>query len=213
MKNTMKAMMAASVAVLMSACEHTTSTSAESAKEEAVKPMVEAEAAGCGPLQASAEITLNENNAPAFGGSSGGGSTPNGGCISFINLAAEGNIDLSAFPPGNVALKIKLDDKAWGAGYRFPADPFQAIGIAVVPLGSTTSPIPQFGQQHWPNQEFGWPTIADGGRSISLMDLDDDCNAYEYGINLIGPNRQTIFMDPRVKNGGGTRQRDEKCLS
>lgn len=203
MKNSMKLLMAASAAVFMTACEHTASSDTEVATEEAVKPMVEAETS-CGPRQARAAITLNENNAPAFGASSGGGSTPNGGCVSFINLAAEGNIDLTGFGRGNVALSISLDDKIWGAGYRFPADPFQAIGIAIVPPGSPTSPVPQFGKQYWPNQEFGWPSIANGGRTVNFVDVDDNDDVYEYGINLVAPNNEIILMDPRVENSGGT---------
>ena len=123
MKNITKVTLAASVAALVGACEHTASTTTEAVTEEAVKPMVEAEA--CAGLQAWAEITLNEKNAPAFGASGGGGATGKGGCFGGINLAAEGNIDLSGFPPGHVAVQIKLDNKIWAAGYRFPADPYQ----------------------------------------------------------------------------------------
>jgi len=199
MTRLMKLLLAASAATIAAGCEH---AAAPDAKEAAIEPMVEAEEAQQG-LSAWAEITLDASSQPAFGASGGGGCV-NGGCFSGINLAAAGNIDLSHFPPGNVALTIKFDDKAWAAGYRFPSDVWQAIGIAVIPPGSITDPIPGFGQQHWPIREFTAPVFSDGGQSIIFTDYEDDTDVYEYAINLIRPNGSPMLLDPRIQNGGGT---------
>jgi len=197
MTKLMKLMLAASAATIATACEH---SQYSNAKETAAEPMIEAADAQSG-LSAWAEITLDASGQPAFG-ASGGGGCANGGCFSGINMAAQGNIDLGGFPPGDVALTIKFDDKAWAAGYRFPSDVWQAIGIAVIPPGSITDPIPGFGQQYWPIREFTPPVLAAGGKSIVFTDYDDETDVYEYAINLIRPNGSSMLLDPKIKNGG-----------
>lgn len=192
-----KLLLAVSAAMMASACEH---GAYSDAKEAAVEPMVEAAAAQTG-FTAWAEITLDASGQPAFG-ASGGGGCANGGCFSGINLAAQGNIDLSGFPPGDVVVTIKFDDKAWAAGYRFPSDVWQAIGVAVIPPHSITDPIPGFGQQYWPIREFTPPALAAGGQSIVFTDYEDETDAYEYAINLMRPNGTIVLLDPKIQNGG-----------
>ena len=83
---------------------------------------------------ASIGLDKDHANVPYFAASGGGGRTPAGGTFGGITLNT-GDIDLSGFPPGDVPIKITLDDDAYNAGYRFPVDPYQAIGIATWPAG------------------------------------------------------------------------------
>ena len=208
-----RTLLAGVAAAALGACAYQEKDEPKAAQGASVQPMVEAETASCGPLHASAQITLDEENQPAFGAAGGGGQTPNGGCISGIDLLAKGNIDLSWFPPGvNVKVTIQIDQKAAAAGYRFPSDPWQAIGMAVVPPNSTTSPIPRYGREYWNDSEFTWPSVVDNGLAVTFVDKDDDCQVYEYGVQLVQPGGGLVDLDPRVQNGGvGNRQRGPGC--
>ncbi len=174
----------------------------EAASEPAIEPMVEAEVADAAPI-GSANITVTmTNGVPAFGTVSEGACAPGGGsCMSGINLAAAGNVDLSGFPPGDITINVNLDSTVTGAGYSFPSDPWQAVAIVVIPTGTITAPIPVFGQSNWP-PEFDAPSVS--GASVVFVDKEDDQQAYEYSIQLLGPNGAFV-IDPKITNGTGNK--------
>jgi hypothetical protein len=203
-------MLAVSCAALAVACAKKAEEAAapEEKAEEAVvaeapveEPMVEAEVMAEAAPIGSANVTVTmTNGAPAFGTVSEGACTPGGGsCVSGINLAAAGNVDLSGFPPGDITININLDQSVTSAGYSFPSDAWQAVAIVVIPPGTVTAPIPVFGQANWP-AEFDAPSVSSA--TLSFVDKDDDQNAYEYSIQLQGPNGMMV-MDPKIQGGGG----------
>jgi hypothetical protein len=203
-------LLAASCAALAVACAKKEEAAAPAEKvEEAVvaeapadEPMVEAEVMAEAAPIGSANVTVTmTNGAPAFGTVSEGACAPGGGsCVSGINLAAAGNVDLSGFPPGDITINVNLDSSVTGAGYSFPSDAWQAVAIAVIPPGTVTAPIPVFGQANWP-AEFDAPSVSSA--TLSFVDKEDDQNAYEYSIQLQGPNGMMV-MDPKIQNGGTT---------
>jgi hypothetical protein len=119
-------------------------------------------------------------------------------------LLDSGDIDLSGFPPGDVLITAQLDDLAYGAGYRFSSDGWQAIAIAVDPPGDPVAPTPVFGQANWPAQ-FLAPVVSPDQRSVSWTDLDSDQNVYEYSVAVSGPDG-VVVLDPKIKPGGSTGQ-------
>jgi hypothetical protein len=198
-------MLAASAATLVFACakkaEEAPAPAAPAeeivaAEEPAAEPMVETtDAAPIG----SANVTVTMTNGqPAFGTVAEGACAPGGGCFGGVNLNAAGNVDLSGFPPGDVTVNVNLDASVTGAGYSFPSDPWQAVAIAVIPPGTVTAPVPVFGQANWP-AEFDAPSVSSA--TLSFIDKEDDQDAYEYSIQLQGPNG-TMVMDPTIQNGG-----------
>ena len=161
--------------------------------------MIEAEVADAAPI-GSANVTVTMTNGlPAFGTVSEGACAVGGGsCVSGINLAAAGNVDLSGFPPGDITINVNLDNTVTGAGFSFPSDPYAAVAIVVIPSGAITAPIPVFGQAYWP-AEFNAPSVSSA--TLSFVDKEDDQQAYEYSIQLQGPNGMLV-MDPKIQNGG-----------
>jgi hypothetical protein len=190
-------MLVACAATLAAACSNQ-----EAKPAPAAEPKVEAETmveTGVAAPIGSANITVTMTNGqPAFGSVSDGACAPGGGCVGGVNLNAAGNVDLSGFPPGDITINVNLDSSVTGAGYSFPSDPWQAVAIAVIPPGSVTAPIPVFGQANWP-AEFDAPTVS--GSTLSFVDKESDENAYEYSIQLQGPNGLMV-MDPEIQNGG-----------
>ena len=199
----------ASCAALAVACARKAEAPAEPAAAEPavdavtepeVEPVVEAEVGDAAPIgSANVTVTLT-NGAPAFGSVSEGACAPGGSCIGGVNLNAAGNVDLSGFPPGDITVNVSLDQSATDAGYSFPSDPYAAVAIAVIPAGAVTAPIPVFGQANWP-AEFDAPSVSSA--SLSFVDKDDDQNAYEYSIQLQGPNG-LLVMDPKIQGSGST---------
>ncbi|MFN0023521.1 MAG: hypothetical protein ACKVS5_06435 [Parvularculaceae bacterium] len=172
----------------------------EAVAEPEVEPMIDA-VADAAPI-GSANITVTMTNGlPAFGTVSEGACAVGGGsCLSGINLAAAGNVDLTGFPPGDITINVNLDNTVTGAGYSFPSDPYQAVAIVVIPPNSTTAPIPVFGQANWP-AEFNAPSVS--GATLSFVDKEDDQQAYEYSIQLMR-NGSAVVIDPKIKNTGNT---------
>jgi hypothetical protein len=173
----------------------------EAVTEAEAEPMVEAEVADGAPVgSANVTVTLT-NGAPAFGTVSEGACAVDGGsCVSGINTNAAGNVDLTGFPPGDITINVNLDSTVTGAGYSFPSDPYAAVAIVVIPAGTITAPIPVFGQANWP-AEFDAPSVS--GATLSFVDKEDDQQAYEYSIQLQGPNGMLV-MDPKIQNTKGT---------
>lgn len=169
---------------------------AEPAAEPVAEPEVMAEV---GAPIGSANVTVTmTNGAPAFGAVSEGACTPGGSCVGGINLNAAGDVDLSGFPPGDITVNVVLDPSVTGAGYSYPSDPYAAVAIVVIPPGTVTAPIPVFGQANWP-AEFDAPSVS--GATVTFIDKEDDQDAYEYSIQLQGPNGMVV-MDPKIQNGG-----------
>lgn len=196
----MRAIIAAALMPLAAACEKKAEVAAPAADAVVEEPMVEAETMveDAAPI-GSADITVTlTNGAPAFGAVSEGACAPGGGCIGGINTNAAGNVDLSGFPAGDITINVNLDSSVTGAGYSFPSDPYQAVAIVVIPAGTITAPIPVFGQANWP-AEFDAPSVSSA--ALSFVDKDDDQNAYEYSIQLQGPNG-ILVMDPKIQGGG-----------
>jgi len=198
-------LLAASLAAIAVACAKKDAAPAEpvveAVTEPVVEPMVEAEVADAAPI-GSANITVTmTNGAPAFGTVSEGACAVGGGsCVSGINLAAAGNVDLSGFPPGDITINVNLDNTVTGAGYSFPSDPYAAVAIVVIPAGSITAPVPVFGQANWP-AEFDAPSVTSS--SVVFVDKDDDQQAYEYSIQLQRSDGSMLVMDPKIQGGGG----------
>jgi hypothetical protein len=195
-----------SLTAIAAACARKEDAAAPAADADAVaetapapEVLAEAEVAAAAPI-GSANVTVTmTNGAPAFGAVSEGACAPGGGsCVSGINLNAAGDVDLSGFPPGDITINVNLDASVTGAGYSFPSDPYAAVAIVVIPPGSVTAPIPVFGQAYWP-AEFDAPSVS--GATLSFIDKEDDANAYEYSIQLQGPNGMMV-MDPKIENGG-----------
>lgn len=210
-------MLAASAAILIAACakkaeDATAATAPEPAAESvAVEPAsteLVAETPRPAPIgSATVTVGLNpaNNNALYFASASAGFCNPGGGCAGGISMDT-GDVDLSGFPPGDVTVTVSLGDDAYNAGYRFPADPFQAIGIAIWPAGASTEPpdfTPLFGANSWPHSDFQPPAVSGDKRSVTFLDEESEENAYQYAIALDGPGGRTI-LDPEIKNGGGT---------
>jgi hypothetical protein len=198
--------LAASALTLLTACEKKAeSAAAPSAPAEEVvaepdsasEPVIEAETAPAPIGSANVTVTMT-NGAPAFGAVSEGACAPGGSCVGGVNLNAAGDVDLSGFPPGDITINVNLDSSVTGAGYSFPSDAYQAVAIAVIPPGTVTAPIPIFGQANWP-AEFDAPSVTSS--TLSFVDKEDDQQAYEYSIQLQGPNGMMV-MDPQIKNGG-----------
>lgn len=193
-------LMFVSCAALAVACAKKVEAPAEPAveavEEPEVEPTVEAEVGDTAPIgSANVTVTLT-NGAPAFGSVSEGACAPGGGCIGGINLNAAGDVDLTGFPAGDITINVNLDSSVTGAGYAFPSDAYQAVAIVVIPAGTVTAPIPVFGQANWP-AEFDAPSVS--GATLSFVDKEDDQQAYEYSIQLQGPNGMMV-MDPKIQN-------------
>jgi predicted component of type VI protein secretion system len=187
-------LIALSCAAIAAACSKKEEAPAAPAEPEIM--VEEAEVDDAAPI-GSADITVTlTNGAPAFGTVSEGACAPGGSCVGGINMNAAGNVDLSGFPPGDITINVNLDSTVTGAGYSFPSDPYQAVAIAVIPPNSTTAPIPVFGQANWP-AEFDAPSVASA--TLSFVDKEDDQQAYEYSIQLQGPNGMMV-MDPKIQN-------------
>lgn len=203
-------MLAASAATLVFACARKaeepaaeTPIAEEAAPEtEAAEPIAEAETDPNQIGTANIAITLNAGE-PAFGSVASGFCAPGGGCAGGINLDAEGNVDLSQFPAGDIEISVAFDDVSWAAGYRFPSDPYQAVAIVIWPAG-TTEPTPTFGQASWP-AEFQAPTVSPDLRTLTFIDDDADQQNYEYDIGITAADGSRIVMDPEIKNGTNTK--------
>ncbi|MBP6596372.1 MAG: hypothetical protein KA187_10145 [Arenimonas sp.] len=168
---------------------------------EAPRPAVAMVAAANPAPIGSATVTVSvKNNAPYFSQMSEGWRTSDRGAGGM--MLGTGDIDLSGFPAGDVLITVQLDDLAYGAGYRFSTDGWQAVAIAADPPGAPVAPTPVFGQAHWPAQ-FQPPAVTADQRSVSWTDLDSDQNVYEYSVAMTGPNG-VVVLDPRIKPGGGT---------
>ncbi|MBK7904709.1 MAG: hypothetical protein IPJ97_18705 [Proteobacteria bacterium] len=195
----------AAIAILMGGCskpaeQAAVETAPAAATPEAVTPMV---AATTDPNQiGTADIAVGwQNNALVFASAGEGFCVTGGGCQSGIALNT-GNVDLSSFPPGDVLITVTLNDDAYNAGFRFPADGYQAVALAIDPPGDPVAPTPVFGQANWP-AGFLTPAVSSDQKSVSWTDLESDENAYEYSIGLDGPNGRVV-MDPKITNGGGS---------
>jgi len=112
-----------------------------------------------------------------------------------------GDIDLTGFPPGDVQLTVLIDDSVFNGGYRFPADAWQAVALAVVPAGQAAA-TPVFNQANWPGN-FLPPSVAADLRSVTWIDTESDQNVYEYSFALDGPDGRLV-IDPKIKPGGST---------
>jgi hypothetical protein len=112
-----------------------------------------------------------------------------------------GDLDLTGFPPGNVQLTVNIDDSVVAGGYLMPADPWQAVALAVDPPGEPAA-TPVFSQANWP-ANFQPPTVAADRRSVTWIDTESDQNVYEYAFALEGPNGRLV-IDPKIKPGGST---------
>ncbi len=207
-----KLLIGAGVAALLFGCAKTTDAPAPaaepngSAASEPAPPVSEpvVEAADPAPVGTATISVGLKNGAPYFASAAAGYCIPGGGCAGGIQTDT-GNVDLSGFPPGDVPVTVSLDDDAYNGGYRFPADGFQAIGIATWPAGAATEPpdlLPLFGRAEWPNGGFGAPTVTGDQRSVSFTDLESDETAYQYAVAVNGPAGVKI-LDPRITNGGG----------
>lgn len=122
------------------------------------------------------------------------GNRSSGGCI-----AQSGNVDLSYYTPGDMPITVTIDPAVVPQGWVFPSDPFQSVAVAVIPPGITQPPSPQFGAANWP-ASFAAP-VRNSDTSITFIDSDDDHNAYEYSIQVIGRNGP-VLLDPKITNGG-----------
>ena len=192
---------ALAIGLITVACEH-----AYSPEPEAAEPMVMAEMEAVQGNSSNISIGI-VNGAPKFVGESSVMCHPNGQCgqSSGISLnGISGDIDLSHFPPGDVALSISIGADAYDAGWRFPSDPYQAVAMIIYPQ-TGPKPTPVFGAGSWPTAEFGAPAVSGDLKMLSFTDKDDDTDTYEYSIAINGPGGR-IVLDPKVQNGGvGTR--------
>ncbi len=208
-------LLAASAVILISACakkaeDATAAAAPEPAAANVAAESVSTELVAETPRPApigSATVTIGldtaKNNAPYFASASAGFCNPGGGCAGGIAMDT-GDVDLSGFPPGDVTITVSLGDDAYNAGYRFPAAPFEAIGIAIWPAGATTEPpdfTPMFGANSWPRSDFQPPSISGDKRSVTFLDEESSENAYQYAVAIDGPGGRTI-LDPEIKNGG-----------
>lgn len=164
------------------------------------------EAARPAPI-GSATVTIgldkNNNNGLYFASAGVGFCNAQGGCGSGITLNT-GDVDLSNFPAGDVTVTLTIDDDAANAGYRFPAAPFEAIGIAIWPTGATTEPpdfTPMFGANAWPRSDFQPPSVSGDKRSVTFLDEESAEDAYQYAVAVDGPSGRTV-LDPKITNGG-----------
>ena len=198
MKELRKLSIMACTLMLVGACEHASTSEDEAVATNAI--LAEAVQGN------SANVSIGlVNGAPKFVGEGSTICHPNGQCgvSSGISLTGiSGDIDLSSFTAGDVAISISIGNDAANAGYRFPSDPYQAVGIAVFSNCNAQAPAPVFSQSSWPSAEFGAPSVSADLRTINFVDKDDDANCYEYSVALNGPGGRTV-LDPRVKNGGG----------
>lgn len=211
-----KLLLAASAASLLFACAENAEkapaaaepeVAADSVVSETSETEMMAETARPAPIgSATVNIGLkaDDGNKPYFSSAGAGFCNPGGGCAGGIALDT-GNVDLSGFPPGDVTVTVTLEDEAYNAGYRFPSNPFDAIGIAIWPANATTEPPdfePLFGANAWPRQDFQPPQVSGDKRSVTFLDEESSENAYQYAIQIDGPGGR-ILLDPKVTNGGG----------
>jgi hypothetical protein len=209
-------MLAASAAILIAACAKKAEDAAaapepaaDSAAAEPAAPELMAEevteAARPAPI-GSATVTIGldptKGNAPYFASAGAGFCNPGGGCAGGI-AKDTGDVDLSGFPPGDVTVTVTLGDDAYNAGYRFPSQPFQAIGIATWKAGTAEPPdfLPLFGANAWPRTEFQPPAVTSDLRSVTFLDEESAEDAYDYAVALDGPSGRVI-LDPTITNGG-----------
>ena len=127
--------------------------------------------------------------------------TPAGGEVSGIVAQTNGDIDLSNTPHGDVRITVSLEDSAYGAGCRFPGDPWQAVALAAA-ADSQSPPQPVFDQARWP-ANFLPPTVSADRRSVTWVDLEADQRVYEYSVAVDGPHGRVV-LDPKIKPGGST---------
>ncbi|HEY9144116.1 MAG TPA: hypothetical protein VIM90_08795 [Arenimonas sp.] len=127
--------------------------------------------------------------------------TPAGGQMSGIVLVTTGDIDLSNTPHGNVRITVSLEDTAFGAGCRFPNDPWQAVALAAA-SDSGPPPQPVFDKSRWP-ANFLAPSVSADRRSVTWVDLESDQTVYEYSVAIDGPQGRVV-LDPKIKPGGST---------
>ncbi len=210
MRSVPMTLIAASVALsLASNAQSADLPAAPAAPVEAAAPVAEAGPLAVAMMEAatdpnqigSATVTISvKDNAPYFSLMSEGWEA-NGGAAGGMVLNT-GEIDLSGFPAGDVLITVQLDDLAYGAGYRFSADGWQAVAIAEDPPGAPVAPTPIFGQANWPVQ-FQPPAVTADQRSVSWTDLDSDKKVYEYSVAVTGPNG-VVVLDPKIKPGGTT---------
>lgn len=169
--------------------------------ENEVQPMVMAAVEEAQGNSSNISIGIIEG-APTFVGERSVTCHEDGRCGESTGMALggiSGNIDLSKFPPGEVALSISIGDDAYDAGWRFPSNPYQAVALVIYPEDGP-KPNPVFG--NWPEgQEFGTPSVSEDFRTVSFVDHDDDNLAYEYAVAIEGPGGRVV-LDPRIENGG-----------
>ncbi len=95
-----------------------------------------------------------------------------------------------------MTITVTLGDDAYNAGYRFPSQPFEAIGIAIWPAGATTEPPdfePMFGANAWPRSDFQPPSVSGDKRSVTFLDEESSENAYQYAVAVDGPAGRNYF--------------------
>jgi hypothetical protein len=155
-----------------------------------------------------AGVTLSLANGVLWFSAGGSGYNPPSGDVLAATPTAPpiirtdgGDIDLSGFPPGDVQITVSIDDSVVNGGYSFPADPWQAVTLAVAPAGQPAA-APVFGQSSWP-ANFLAPSVADDQRSVTWIDTESDQNVYEYSLALDGPSGRLV-IDPKIKPGGST---------
>ena len=149
------------------------------------------------------EVTVSiKDGKPNFSSLAEHFKTPGGGEMGGMLLLTSGDIDLSGTPHGNVQLMVVLDDGAYGAGYRFPSDPWQAVALAIDPPGAPVAPTPVFDRAQWP-AAFAPPSVSSDQRSVTWVDLESDLNVYEYSVAINGPTGRVV-LDPKIMPGGST---------
>lgn len=213
MRHHFKFLFAVSAATLLIACAKKTEDAAPAPEVATAAPATEAaptdlatdtpRPAPIGSATVTVGLNATNNNALYFASSSAGFCNPGGGCAGGI-ATDTGDVDLSGFPPGDVTVTVALGDDAYNAGYRFPANPFDAIGVATWPAGQSTEPpdfLPLFGANAWPRQDFQPPSVSGDKRSVTFLDEESAEDAYDYAVALDGPSGR-IILDPTIKNGG-----------
>ena len=151
----------------------------------------------------SSNITIGMvDGKPTFVGEGWVTCNPNGKCGqgSGVSLNGDsGDIDLSRFPPGDVAVSVFIGNDAYSAGYRFYSDPYQAVALTLYPQ-TGPKPDPTFGEPYWPsNGQFGAPSVSSDLRTVSFTDIDNDGQDYEYAVAIYGPGGRVV-LDPRISN-------------
>jgi len=167
--------------------------------EATADPVIMAEAVETQGNSSSISISIVDG-APKFFGWRRVSCNPDGQCGESTGMSRDGisgDIDLSGFPPGDVAVSISIGDDAYAAGWRFPGDPYQGVAIIVYTEGGVR-PDPVFG--NWPpNGEFGTPSLSADLKTVSFIDSDNDGLSYEYAVAVNGPGGRVV-LDPKIIN-------------